>query len=444
MAFASAFSDDPTIRASTTRARFAEYAKRQLDEEFGRPVMSLVPALALLAEYHCGIGERDAGYMYMGMSFRAAHIFVSTNNPEPETNDGIVTIPESIKRDWHFWSAFSCDKLMAIEYARDYDMPVPHSGVSLPSIDADLDNQAWPLEPPLNSNINTTPARLTTLVFHETCKLMIVATRIIDIIHSQSKRTLEEHMVLNTHLRLDTWFNSLPENLLVWARSTSPLPHVIVLHICYWWLLIVLHQPLYRFSKEKERDQNAMESGPEQRLPIADLSTKMCDRAAHKIVQLLTMFDNQHGLRFFPCNMIEAVRACAIALLRELTLAPPAAVKKKSNAASGVNACINALRIMSNTWPRARSISEDLEQRLREQHTPSFPMTQLDGPAGDLPTESAVEQEPEDAADISQVFYQYMHDWGHMPVPPGPVYLSSGPGSESPYSQSGELGWEGI
>lgn len=66
MAFATAFSDNPAIRAPVTRAMFAAHAKQWLDEEFKRPVMALVRALALLAEYHCGIGERDAGYMYMG------------------------------------------------------------------------------------------------------------------------------------------------------------------------------------------------------------------------------------------------------------------------------------------------------------------------------------------------------------------------------------------
>ncbi|KAG9121882.1 hypothetical protein FRC07_001975, partial [Ceratobasidium sp. 392] len=66
MAFATAFSDDPAIRALATRARFASWAKQWLDKEFKQPVMSLVRSLALLAEYHCGIGERDTGYMYMG------------------------------------------------------------------------------------------------------------------------------------------------------------------------------------------------------------------------------------------------------------------------------------------------------------------------------------------------------------------------------------------
>ncbi|KAG8791128.1 hypothetical protein FRC12_010113 [Ceratobasidium sp. 428] len=66
MAFAAAFSDDPAVRAPETRGRFASCAKQWLDEEFQRPMMSLVRSLALLAEYHCGIGDTDAGYMYMG------------------------------------------------------------------------------------------------------------------------------------------------------------------------------------------------------------------------------------------------------------------------------------------------------------------------------------------------------------------------------------------
>ncbi|KAJ1305124.1 hypothetical protein OPQ81_000161 [Rhizoctonia solani] len=66
LAYASAFSDDPEIRSLPVRARFAQYAKQWLDFEFERPVIALVRALALLAEYHSGIGEQNAGFMYMG------------------------------------------------------------------------------------------------------------------------------------------------------------------------------------------------------------------------------------------------------------------------------------------------------------------------------------------------------------------------------------------
>lgn len=95
-------------------------------------------------------------------------------------------------------------------------------------------------------------------------------------------------------LQLDTWFNNLPANFLVWARSSSPLPHIIVLHIWYWSLLIYLHQPFYTLAQSTST-----------RLPVGDLSVKMCDRASHKIVQLVGMYDVHYGLRFFPRNMIE-------------------------------------------------------------------------------------------------------------------------------------------
>ncbi|QRV93003.1 Fungal Zn(2)-Cys(6) binuclear cluster domain [Ceratobasidium sp. AG-Ba] len=66
IAFASAFSDDPNIRDPTTRAKFAVHAKEWLDAGFDQPTASLLPALMLLAEYHCGVGEKETGYMYMG------------------------------------------------------------------------------------------------------------------------------------------------------------------------------------------------------------------------------------------------------------------------------------------------------------------------------------------------------------------------------------------
>ncbi|KAG9121880.1 hypothetical protein FRC07_001973, partial [Ceratobasidium sp. 392] len=116
MAFATAFSDDPVIRAPTTRARFASWARQWLDEEFKQPAMSLARALALLAEYHCGAG----------MSIRAVRIFAAKSADGATLNDENVTPPESINQSWHFWSAFGYDKLMGIEYNRDYDIPIPH------------------------------------------------------------------------------------------------------------------------------------------------------------------------------------------------------------------------------------------------------------------------------------------------------------------------------
>ncbi|KAG9121057.1 hypothetical protein FRC07_003154, partial [Ceratobasidium sp. 392] len=71
LAFAAALSDHPAMKQRQTKEKFAERAKQLLHEELHRPSLSLVHALAILSEYHAGIGEREPAYMYLGMSIRA-------------------------------------------------------------------------------------------------------------------------------------------------------------------------------------------------------------------------------------------------------------------------------------------------------------------------------------------------------------------------------------
>ncbi|KAG8730501.1 hypothetical protein FRC12_020234 [Ceratobasidium sp. 428] len=142
----------------------------------------------------------------------------------------------------------------------------------------------------------------------------------------------------------------------------------------------------------------------------------MCDRAVHKIMQLIRMFDDQHGLRFFPRNMIEAVCACGAGLLREYTAAPPGAHKKRANAVGGLNTCIDALRTIGAAWPCAMVQADDLQTRLNERIGPVFSVAQVDGPSA-----SATTADDPDLDDPSMVmsteFYQYIHERGQMPGP---------------------------
>ncbi|KAG8755715.1 hypothetical protein FRC12_010790 [Ceratobasidium sp. 428] len=393
--------------------------------------------MALLAEYHCGVGEKDAGYMFMGMSFQAVrfcefpdplakqrspHIallsVIGRNDRDITPNEGVIAFPESINRSWHFWSAFGYDKLMAIDFDFEYEVHIPRSGISHPLVDDELDNQPWLLESPSTSLTNIPYANLITATFYESCKLMIITTEIIDTVHRRKKQALEERIVIDTHLRLDTWFNELPDKLTIRANSASPLPHVIMLHICYWWLLIILHQPpIQNVSTEVEA-----------KLPsIEGLSTKIRDRAGHKIVQLLKMFDRQHGLRFFPRNMIEAICACGTALLWEYTSTSAAAQKKRSNAIDGVGACVTALRTISVTWPYAQTRADDLEARLQKHFPPEFIMTQVDDPSLNPSHNLLEEQGLDDFTDISSELQQYMNEWHVLPFE---VSQSSGLSSE--------------
>lgn len=66
IAVATAFSDDPMIKADEVRNKFAAKAKESLEQECERPHLSAVLALSILANFHSSRGEQSLGYMYFG------------------------------------------------------------------------------------------------------------------------------------------------------------------------------------------------------------------------------------------------------------------------------------------------------------------------------------------------------------------------------------------
>jgi hypothetical protein len=66
MSVATAFSDDPAIKARETRETFAACAKQYLESECERPTLTAVQALNFLSDYHGGFGERGLAYLFSG------------------------------------------------------------------------------------------------------------------------------------------------------------------------------------------------------------------------------------------------------------------------------------------------------------------------------------------------------------------------------------------
>ncbi|CAE6451962.1 unnamed protein product [Rhizoctonia solani] len=251
------------------------------------------------------------------------------------------------------------------------------------------------------------PPRRITKTFFDSCKLMVISTRIIELLYNKHQAMPDDRSVINIHLQLDTWFNDIPQELLVWARSTSPLPHMITLHIYYWYLIICLYQPFYDQSSTTEGDGKA-DSGSRRNTSgkasgsMHDRGVKMVDRATHKIVQLLQMFEEQHSMTFFPRNMIHVIYECGIVLLKEAVMAPLTATKKRATVLQAVSACLRALRRTSKTWPWAERLANQLEEDLNKIR----------------------------ANDTAQPFIPGENDQtGQTPYPPVQVWDPTGPGS---------------
>ena len=66
LAVATAFSDDPLVRARQNRELFAKKAKAMLEDEVSKPSLSTVMGFSLLGTFHSGGNEHGLGFMYFG------------------------------------------------------------------------------------------------------------------------------------------------------------------------------------------------------------------------------------------------------------------------------------------------------------------------------------------------------------------------------------------
>ncbi|QRV75257.1 nitrogen assimilation transcription factor nirA [Ceratobasidium sp. AG-Ba] len=224
--------------------------------------------------------------------------------------------------------------------------------LDLPRIDWEIDG--WPDSAPTSQSLGS---RLTQ-VFTESCKLALVAESIFNLHRSLAAFPFgEDNRAIEINWRLDAWLSELPTELLVLDDTSLPLlPHVIMLNVSYWWLVLRLHEPYYRPAP------NANTPLVNTLRPFGDLSDTFCDRAASRIVFLVNLYDQLHGLRFFPRCMIQAIQAAGAVFIRQ-----QAAAAVQNHNQDGIHKCIASLRTITNTWPCANNYSNFLENLLQVQ-----------------------------------------------------------------------------
>lgn len=72
LAIALAFSDNPVLRRTETRSRFAHEAKQCVEQEGTSPTVATVQALLHIASYHSTAAEHNLGWAFGGMALRCA------------------------------------------------------------------------------------------------------------------------------------------------------------------------------------------------------------------------------------------------------------------------------------------------------------------------------------------------------------------------------------
>ncbi|KAF8747472.1 nitrogen assimilation transcription factor, partial [Rhizoctonia solani] len=318
MALATIFSNDPRVRSKYVREQFANRAKQLLEGECERPTLTTIQGLVFLSEYHGSLGERVLAYLYFDKLMVRKVI----------NYEQLLSLAQSL------------------EYGRGYELRLPHLDVGLPEVDSIRDNREWGELHLVEHQEYKSQPNQSSLVFYEGCRLMLIAIRIMDTVYLQGHQQLgpgDNDDIPKIH--------NLPAQVRVSPQSVvSPLPHVIIINITYWWLRILLHRP---FSF---RTQSIFgDSGKSVPTGATYLSFHACE-AAKSIVQLITIFDHTYGSQFFPLSMLQASASFVVS-----------SSKPRTDAREMVQECIRVLRAASQTWETANSYASRLESLLAEQ-----------------------------------------------------------------------------
>jgi len=208
IALATAFSDDPYVHDSKSRQYFVTAARSYLDSECSSPNISVIQALALLGNFHCGQGEETLGYTYFGLS---SHIIQSLGlridcSPRVKRRQNLISHDDMLVRNWAHWTTFCLDVCWSLYGG--YGFSVSPSGIPVPLLDPDLDQTPWYYPP---SGIPAQPGYLFR-TFAETCKLLRIARRLVRVVNRSSVTTDWEAQQLIGRIdsKLRHWKSRIP------------------------------------------------------------------------------------------------------------------------------------------------------------------------------------------------------------------------------------------
>jgi len=364
VALALSFADEP-FNDIKTRQIYASVAKSFIEAECRKPNLSVVHALSVLSSYHSSQGDQTLGYMYFGMSARISQALGLNHDFSEWVKLGIMDEGDRLDRHWASWTNFSQDVCWSLYVGRDFCVAEP-IGAPMPHIDPKYDEMTF-FHPP--SKIAPQPNNLTK-TFEASCRLLMIARRIMDVINGLNKarsRALSlDNLINDIDARLNMWRDSLSEELeITTARMRqAATPHKLMLHLAYWWLVILLHRP---FFYRKPRPIHSTDS--------EIVHAKICRQAAENIMELLSTWRNLYKLRYCPTTLIQtAFSAGTVYLLIAMQASSGTRVARKELRHSLDQATLmqQYLHEIGVSWNSATHISVTLRRLMDEQVRPNL------------------------------------------------------------------------
>ncbi|KZS87965.1 hypothetical protein SISNIDRAFT_433285 [Sistotremastrum niveocremeum HHB9708] len=336
LSIAAAYSDSLAIKAHPNRILFANAAKAMFEDECQSPTISTVSGFSFLASFHSGRNEHALGFVYIGLSVRMARALGLNINCSHWVKSGDIHDSDMRDRYWGFWTTYSQDVWWSLYVGREFSINFSHVVIPLPSDDnLPEDDHPWYLPGVDDSDIPS----MRRDVFIQTCRLTVIATKIMDLIYGLNQRTGSAHQFLATlRIEIQQWAINVPKEL---AATDTALPNVLMMHIAASWLIILMERPFYSIDLES-------------------ISRKRCQSAVHDILENVRRWKERYTLRFTPITLTCALFGAATTNLLSISRAPQRAHVLRAKLHGGIKECIGYLNDIGETWACGAQIAQIL------------------------------------------------------------------------------------
>ncbi|POS80535.1 fungal specific transcription factor [Diaporthe helianthi] len=288
---------------------FAAAKKVIIDnDEYEKPKLVTVQALALMSVREAGCGREAKGWVYSGMSFRMAQdIGLNLDAGAIASENGQISAEEIDARRITFWGCFLFDKCWSNYLGRLPQLPKNSYNVPKYSVFPDEDGGIW--SPYADGGFDQTlsqPAR-TRAVSLQLSKLCEISSDLLvffyhpNHIGRSSGKSVELKKLSELHRRLEDWRKELPQEF---EPKDGQLPNVILMHMFYHLQYIHLFRPFLKYNPA---------TSP---LPPHVSPRRICTANAGFISKLMRLYKKLYNLRQI-CNIAVYMvhSACTIHLL---------------------------------------------------------------------------------------------------------------------------------
>ncbi|KAJ5168261.1 uncharacterized protein N7482_003855 [Penicillium canariense] len=330
---------------------FADRAKILLDIELDSPCLATVQAMVVLSGHDIGCKRDARGWLYSGMAMRLAFDLGLHLDMSSCVADGSISAAEAELRRMVFWGAYTLDQHWGYLLGRPFRINMEDVTIDKPGRDSTWDQaQRWTpygLPYPVSYLSDTPIVNPVAALSRYRILLCEIMTPLGHVLYGSSKISKHELQQLNaeTTERLLGWKANLPAPLQVdLDNSTTPyLPHILLLHMHYYQVIIHAHRPW--MSKRSIQPQPAQGPGHTH-------ARKMCVESATAIAKLLHLYELRYTFR--RVNIQAVAITCSAALMLIFANVLDRRFNHEHKIVAHLNVCFRALEEFGFSWESAK------------------------------------------------------------------------------------------